>query len=70
MQLTEAYEQIGQPDLAMAALIDAARSSRRERKNSRHELVEKRAGLHEYCEVPASLDRNECLRWCPDGIDE
>jgi hypothetical protein len=46
------------------------RSSRRQRKNSRHELVEKRAGLHKHREVAASLDRDECLRWRPDGIDE
>src|SRR5258708_7102883 len=49
---------------------DPVTSSRRQRKNSRHELVEKRAGLHEHREVPASLDRNECFRWRPDGIDE
>jgi hypothetical protein len=43
-----------------AAHKSAVRSSRRQRKNSRHELVEKRAGLHEDREVPASLDRDEC----------
>src|SRR6185436_15115003 len=45
-------------------------SSRRQRTNSRHELVDKRAGLHEHREVSASLDRNECLPRRPDGFDE
>src|SRR4029079_7975885 len=46
------------------------RSSRRQRTNSRHQLVDKRAGLHEHGEVPASVDRNEGLPRRPDGIDE
>jgi hypothetical protein len=46
------------------------RSSRRQRKKSRHKVVEKRAGLHKHREVPASIDRDEWLRWRPDGIDE
>jgi len=46
------------------------RSPRRQRQNSRLELVEKRAGLHEHGKVPASLYRDECLRRRPDGVDE
>ena len=53
-----------------AAPSDSRRSLRRQRKNSRHELIEKRAGLHKHRKVSASLDRDERLRWRPDGIDE